>query len=390
MAMTGVIFQPPNLDEREQEVIDTIASLRTQLRFNIAEPRRWTGSLRRLSFARNVQGSNSIEGYVASLDDAVAVVDAEAPTDADEQTRRALEGYRTAMTYVLQLCSVPKPFVYSSPLIQALHFMMTSFDLANRPGLWRSGPIYVRNESTNTTVYEGPDVDDVPVLMEHFLETLTATRDDSIVSAAMAHLNLVMIHPFRDGNGRMARGLQSLVLGRSGQTLSPVFLSVEEYLGRNTSAYYDVLAETGAGSWNPSRDTRAWIRFMLTAHLRQARTYQQRVHDYERLWVELARMLGRGDEFRALPSLMDAALGLRVTRATYSKLADDNDDTISDQSATRDLRELVDQGLLVPHGEKRGRYYSGSPTLRAVWGDIVKARPHRDDTDPFAESGGAK
>jgi Fic family protein len=49
----------------------------------------------------------------------------------------------------------------------------------------------------------------------------------------MAHLNLVMIHPFRDGNGRMARCLQSVVLAREG-VLSPVFMSVEEYLGRNT------------------------------------------------------------------------------------------------------------------------------------------------------------
>jgi len=217
------------------------------------------------------------------------------------------------------------------------------------------------------------------------MATLTASRDDSIVAGAMAHLNLVMIHPFRDGNGRMARCLQSLVLGRSGQTLSPVFLSVEEYLGRNTSAYYDVLAETGAGGWNPSRDTRAWIRFMLTAHLRQARTYRQRVHDYERLWIELVRLLGRGDEFRALPSLMDAALGLRLTRASYSKLAAANGETISDQSASRDLRDLVDQGLLIAHGEKRGRSYLGSPTVRSVWDGIVQTRPHRDDTDPFAD-----
>jgi len=85
----------------------------------------------------------------------------------------------------------------------------------------------------------------------------------------MAHLNLVMIHPFRDGNGRMARCLQSLVLARGG-VLSPMFMSIEEYLGRNTHNYYNVLAQVGGGSWQPERDTRPWIRFILTAHLRQA------------------------------------------------------------------------------------------------------------------------
>jgi len=49
-------------------------------------------------------------------------------------------------------------------------------------------------------------------------------------------------------------------------------MSVEEYLGRNTQAYYDVLGEVGRGSWHPENDARPWIRFNLTAHLRQART----------------------------------------------------------------------------------------------------------------------
>lgn len=390
MPIDFALFQPPDLDERELAVLDEIDLLRAQLRFNLAEPRRWPGSLRRLSFARNVQGSNTIEGYVANLDDAVAVVDDEAPIDTDEQTRRALEGYRSAMTYVLQLCSTPDPIEYSPSLIQSLHFMMTSFDLGNRPGLWRTGPIYVRNDSTDQTVYEGPSADDVTGLMEHLASSLTVNSGSSIVAAAMAHLNLVMIHPFRDGNGRMARCLQSLVLGRSGLSLSPVFLSVEEYLGRNTADYYDVLAQTGAGAWNPGRNTRAWVRFMLTAHLRQARTYQQRLNDYERLWLELARIPGLNEEHRALPALMDAALGLRITRAAYLKLVAANGETISDQSASRDLHDLVALSLLVPHGQKRGRFYSGSPAVRSVWNVIAMARPRRDDADPFANVTEAK
>lgn len=53
-----------------------------------------------MTFARAVQGSNSIEGYRASLDDAAAVIDHEEPLSVDEETRLALLGYRDAMTYV--------------------------------------------------------------------------------------------------------------------------------------------------------------------------------------------------------------------------------------------------------------------------------------------------
>ena len=74
------------------------------------------------------------------------------------------------------------------------------------------------------------------------LDDLTTTDAHPLVAAAMAHLNLVLVHPFSDGNGRMARCLQTFVLARDG-LLAPEFSSIEEYLGRNTSAYYAVLAE---------------------------------------------------------------------------------------------------------------------------------------------------
>jgi len=55
--------------------------------------------------------------------------------------------------------------------------------------------------------------------------------------------------------------------------VAPVFSSIEEYLGRNTQDYYNVLADVGQGSWNPENDARPWVRFCLTAHYRQARTH---------------------------------------------------------------------------------------------------------------------
>src|SRR5690606_34881018 len=152
---------------------------------------------------------------------------------------------------------------YSPTLLRSLHFMMTEYDLDASPGLWRPGPIWVQNEATGQVVYEGPDNSDVPALVDRLVEQLEdRSGQREMVRAAMAHLNLVMIHPFRDGNGRMARCLQTLVLAREG-ILVPEFCSIEEYLGRNTDAYYRVLAEVGQGSWNPHHDARPWIRFCL-------------------------------------------------------------------------------------------------------------------------------
>jgi Fic family protein len=380
-----VLFETPSLGSRELEIVSQVEGLKEQLRWQLQEPRRWVGSLRRLSFARNIQGSNSIEGYEAALDDAAAVAVGEEPLDASEETRLALAGYRDAMTFVLQLSTDPH-FSYSEQLLKSLHFIMTGYDLKNRPGQWRTGSTFVQREETGELVHEGADIGRVPELMAELSTTLNGPPEGlpAIVHAGMAHLNLVMIHPFRDGNGRMARCLQSLVLARQG-VLAPVFMSIEEYLGKDTTAYYDVLAEVGDGSWQPGRDARPWVRFVLTAHLRQARTVLQRVKESERLWLKLeALVAAHSISDRTITALFDAALGMRVRRATYRANVEQAGEEMSEQAATRDLKQLTDVGLLVPQGEKRGRVYVGGPDIRRLREEMFNERAARDDTDPFA------
>lgn len=357
-----MIFSTPSLDRPSSIVLTRIEELQRRLGSMLAEPRRWSGLLRRTTFAKAIRGSNTIEGYHVTVDDAIAAVEGEAPLEADAGTWAEIVGYREAMTYVLQLSKDPH-FRYSPDLLRGLHFMMLKHDLSKGPGQWRPGYVYVRNEERNEVVYEGPDAGLLPDLVSELMERLESGESHHpIVRAAMAHLNLTMIHPFRDGNGRMARCLQTLVLARGGQHLSPVFSSIEEYLGRNTRGYYDVLAEVGAGSWHPERDALPWVRFCLIAHFRQATTALNRFERMRRIWDALERETQRHQlHERVLLALADAAMGLRVRNATYRRAAE-----ISEGLASRDLKLLVDAGLLQPRGEKRGRYYVAAPIVERI------------------------
>jgi Fic family protein len=374
--VTNMLFTAPVMTEAELAVLDQINGLRTALQRQLFEPRRWAGSLRRLLSATAIQASNSIEGFHAELDDVAAVADREEPLDADLETELVLIGYREAMTYVLQLSHEPR-VTYSEQLIKSLHFMMTSYDLDNRPGLWRAGSVFVNKEKTGEIVYEAPPFELLDGLMASLVVDLNVSSDlPPMVKAAMAHLNLVMIHPFRDGNGRMARCLQTLILANEG-VLAHQFCSIEEYLGNNTPAYYQVLAEVGSGAWHPERDTRPWIQFALVAHLYQARLLQIRVRESEALWVDLETLIAdRGLPERSLPLLWDAAHRLRVRNATYRKLMEDiNNEEVSEAAAGRDLKLAVERGLLRPHGEKRGRFYTATPELTGLWEAIKSRRP---------------
>ena len=353
------VFRTPDMSFEEDAAIDRIDELWRQLRFYVAEPRRWVGSVRRVLGARAIQGSNSIEGYSVSVEDALAAMEGEEPADANSVDWRAVLGYRRALTYVLQLGQDPA-FHYTPEIIKSLHFMMTEYDLGASPGLWRPGPIWIRNEATGDIVYEGPDDGVVPQLIDELVGALESDASPPLIRAAMAHLNLVMIHPFRDGNGRMSRCLQTLVLARE-QILPKDFSSIEEYLGANTDAYYRVLANVGRGRWNPAGDARPWVRFCLEAHYIQAASVLRRVRESEQIWRELDELRTNSKlPERAMAALFDAAIGIRVRNSTYRAAVDGWAEPISAQVATDDLRAMVNAGLLVRRGVKRGTVYEAS------------------------------
>lgn len=351
------------LDAADLQVLTLIEEQHRILRPLVAAPRRWSGLLRRVALARAVRGSNTIEGFTVTVDDAFAALDDQEPLDANEVAWHAVRGYRDAMTYVLQVAQDKSRAITAETLL-ALHFMMQQYDLSKWPGRLRPDDVYVYDEDNQVTVYVGPDASEVPGLIGELVDELnSADSVPVLVRAAMAHLNLVMIHPFKDGNGRMARCLQTLILACSGTFAAPEFVSIEEYLGRNEQDYYRVLAEVGGGSWNPGADTKPWIRFCLTAHFRQVQRVVRRADFAARVWIRAEEEISAaGLPDRCVQPLAFCMSGRLLRNSTYRQLTDG----LTQNVASRDLTELAKVGLLEPRGEKRGRHYVPSARLRAI------------------------
>ncbi len=378
-----MIYEIPPIEAPEEAALAKIEDIRRELRFFVAEPRRWVGSVRRVLAALAIQGSNSIEGYNVSVEDAVAAIEGDDPADARNEDWQAVTGYRRAMTYVLQLAQ-DRHFQYSAGLLRSLHFIMTEYSLSAGPGLWRPGSIWIRNDASGEIVYEAPREDVVDDLVEELVKQLANNVDvPAPVRAAMAHLNLVMIHPFRGGNGRMARCLQTLVLTREG-ILVPEFASIEEYLGANTDPYYKVLGDVGQGRWNPGHDARPWIRFCLEAHYVQAMSVLRRVRESERIWAELEKLIAsRRVPERSIAVLFDATLGLRIRNSSYRAVLKHWDEEVSHQVATIDLRSMVRAGLLEQRGKNRGTYYVAAAPLLEIRSRLRAGRQTIDTSSLF-------
>lgn len=373
-----MIYQEPHLTDADLHVLRLIREQREKLSvYTNHNPKRWFGTLRKATFARAIRGSNSIEGYDASLDEAMAAVEEEEPPlDEKTETWLAINSYRSAMTYILQTCQDPT-FEFGKQFLKSLHFMMLQWDMSKSPGQWRSREIFVVDDRLPDPVYEAPDYEQVDRLIDELVEYIRADTNTPIqVKAAMAHLNLTMIHPFRDGNGRMARALQTLVLSQDGLN-HPIFSSIEEWLGRNTLEYYKALEAMSDGTWSPEYNASSWIKFCLTAHYQQALTIIRRHEEYGALFEQIEHVIRHNDlnERMSIP-LFDSALGMRMTNSRYQREAD-----VSVHIATRDLKQLVDAGFLDPHGEKRGRHYYRSEKLKAY---RIKTRIKKPVPNPYA------
>ncbi len=187
-----------------------------------------------------MRASNSIEGIDVSAEDALAAIDNEDPTEADKGTWQAVAGYHAAMDYILQRCR-NENFQFSKDVLLAVHFMVSQHDLNANPGNYRPGWVGVHNMNTGELVHEGVDRDSLEPLVDELVDYMNdADEQPVILKAAMTHLNLTLMHPFSDGNGRTARCFQTAVLAKEG-VVAPIFSSIDEYTGRNQQPSKSVL-----------------------------------------------------------------------------------------------------------------------------------------------------
>jgi Fic family protein len=216
-----MLFPTPPLTRLDHLVLDEIDGMRSDLRHQIRQvPAKLFERLRKFLTADAVAASNSIEGFRVSTVDVIDLMEGERDVEVSEDNREETLAYQQMMTYIQTLHDAAD-FSFSKGLLNSLHWMLQGHrHTAARPaGQWRRGPVYVTDLRDPTiAAYTGPDADKVPSLMAELVDWLNRGEESThpLVKAAMAHLHLVSIHPWCDGNGRMSRSLQTLMIAREG------------------------------------------------------------------------------------------------------------------------------------------------------------------------------
>jgi len=229
-------------------------------------------------------------------------------------------------------------------------------------GAWRddrSGPMQVVSGPIGKqhVHYEAPKADRLASEMTTFLAWFDSDSDiDPVLKAGLAHFWFVTIHPFDDGNGRIARAIADMALARS-ENSQQRFYSMSAQIREERKDYYDILERTQKGT----TDVTAWMEWFLGCLGRAidgAQTTIGAVLAKARFWerVQVSGFALNDRQRLVLNKLLDGLAG-KLTSSKYAKLAKCSQDT-----ALRDILPLVEQGILT-RGPKGGRSTSYSLAL---------------------------
>jgi Fic family protein len=327
---------------------------------NLGLDPRYRDWFRHRAWVRTIHGTTRIEGNRLN-DLEVEEVLEKLPA---AKTKDALEvvATRTALAFVDEIASDPALAVDEGVIREIHRRVLDDIDPMLRPGEFRTGENRVADANGNlifATALSG----DVPDVM-HRLGTwlrVGAQSEHPVVAAALAHLELVAIHPFYDGNGRSARALSRLLLVQHGFALDGL-VSLDAYLDLQRRDYFGAIRAALGSAYIRGYDATPFVRYYLDAIRGAAEHVLSRMKGTTELLRILRASVGTGEIApQVTDALVYAWINGSIRPSDYREFTGR-----TGPSATRDLAQAVRSGYLTVTGETSSRRYAMGPKLRAV------------------------
>lgn len=219
-------------------------------------------------------------------------------------------------------------------------------------GQWRTEPMQVVSGGLGREIihFEAPHADRLSNDMDLFLQWFNAIDSlDPILKAAITHLWFVTIHPFSDGNGRIARAITDMQLSKADE-VNQRFYSMSAQIKQEKKSYYQLLELTQRGDL----DITAWIIWFLEClkkAIHSSNVVIGKVIQKHQFWITHRAHISNERQHHILTKLLDHFEG-NLTTSKWAKLTKSSSDT-----ALRDITDLVEKGVLVKLGSGRNTHY---------------------------------
>jgi Fic family protein len=218
-------------------------------------------SLRETARLYTTHYSTMIEGNRLDPEEIKVVLKHEGHFPGRERDEAEVKGYYAALSQVEKWAALKAPI--TEKMVKTLHALVLQ---NKKPTDYRDGQNVIRDSNTKAIVYMPPEAKDVGKLMLGMLAWIKETGDlPCPIVAAIAHYQFATIHPYYDGNGRVARLLTTLILHLGGYDLKGLY-SLEEYYARNLRAYYEAISVGDSHNYYMGRadsDITNWLEYFI-------------------------------------------------------------------------------------------------------------------------------
>jgi len=269
------------------KIINLIAEISAQIeRYAIRMEQEDGLLLRKINRIKTIQGSLAIEGNTLGTDQITALLEGKhvmGTMREIQEARNALKTYDAFSTF---------DAYKQSDLLRAHGLLMEA--LVDHHGKYRRGNVGVF--AGDKPIHVAPPSDRVPALMDDLFAWLTTSTNHLLIKSCVFHYEFEFIHPFMDGNGRMGRLWQSLLLAK----LHPVFeyLPVENMVFKNQQLYYEAINESTSAT-----DSGIFVEFMLGEILNTLKSRQG--EPLEKINVDTANGAANGAVNGAVKTVYD-------------------------------------------------------------------------------------
>lgn len=311
---------------------------------------KWEAGLRYQALVRSVHSSTHLEGNPLTEQEVAQVLRGKEPKRAFRK-RDILEvtNYRQVLQYIAQAHDEPGLKIDEDAILHLHKLCVQGIEgMESQAGRYRSVQNYIVAGPQRTVVYTPPPPEKVPGLMEGLVQWLVEAQRQQVspfIVSAIAHYEFESIHPFVDGNGRTGRALSTLILYKMGYDTKS-FFSLEEYFDAHPDEYYGNLGRIRkAYGENPNPDLTEWVEFFVHAIEVEMDRVESEVKVYlaqEHLRRDLKQQEINARQFKAVVYLQKRG---SLQSHEYAQRFRCSRDT-----AVRDLRELMDKGLIEPQG----------------------------------------
>jgi len=310
----------------------------------------WEKQFKQDAIIRAVYHGTHIEGNLLNKDEAKDVLLGKEVAARSRDIQEVIN-YRKVIEFIDEEAK-KKIEKITEQLIKKLHKIIVDKILPpEEQGEYRKKQVVIRNSQTGEVTFRPPPSIEVPFLMREFVYWLNSWGFEKIhpvLKAGIAHHELVRIHPFLDGNGRVARVLATLILLLGGYDIRR-FFSLEEYYDKDAASYYENLQKASSG------DLTSWLEYFTLGAATEFERIKEKVLKLSKD-VKLKQKIGGQQIFlterqiKIIEYIQEVGF---LQNQAFKILFPD----ISEDSILRDLRELMNKGIIKKVGStKKARY----------------------------------